>query len=172
MANHGTLFVADFEEAGRETLERLANFLESKKLPPDVDGKEFSLDVRFIASSSLPLDELKSRGTIPARMAAMLEPGAVRIPPLRERREDVPLLLHHFLEEANHDRKKPMKGFTPAALSLLEPYDWPGNVRELAHLVRGISSKKKQGTMIDASDIPPEIIYRQLRRKESAEQEP
>ena len=99
-----------------------------------------------------------------AGAAQTLEPGIVRIPALRERNEDVPLLLHHFLEEANQERKKPLKGFTPAALSVLEPYDWPGNVRELRDLVRAISSKKKQGTMIDASDIPPEILYRQLRR--------
>ena len=172
MANHGTLFVSDLEEAGREALERLANFLDAKKLPPAEEGKEVTLNIRFIASSSLPLDELKIRGTVSPRLAAMLEPGAVRVPPLRERREDVPLLLHHFLEEANQERKKPLKGFTPAALSILEPYDWPGNVRELAHLVRGISAKKKQGTMIDASDIPPEIVYRQLRKKEPHEQEP
>jgi DNA-binding NtrC family response regulator len=172
MANHGTLFVADLDEAGRETLDRLANFLDTKKLPATEGGKEAVLDIRFIASSMLSLDDLKNRGIVPPRLAAMLETGTIRIPPLRERREDVPLLLHHFLEEANEERKKPLKGFTPSALAILEPYDWPGNVRELAHLVRGISSKKKQGTMIDASDIPPEIVYRQLRRKEPREQDP
>jgi DNA-binding NtrC family response regulator len=171
MANHGTLFLADLEEAGRDSLERLANFLDTKKLPAGGDGKEISLNIRFIASSALPLDELRNRGIVSSRLASMLEAGTVRIPPLRERREDVPLLLHHFLEEVNQDRKKPLKGFTPAALSILEPYDWPGNVRELAHLVRGISAKKKQGTMIDASDIPPEIVYRQLRKKEPHDQD-
>ncbi len=172
MANHGTLFVANIEEAGRETLDRLANILDTKCLPAAEGGKEVLLNLRFIASSTLPLDELRTRGIVPSRLAAILETGTVRIPALRERREDVPLLLHHFLEEVNHDRKKPLKGFTPAALSILEPYDWPGNVRELAHLVRNISSKKKQGTMIDASDIPPEIVYRQIRKKEPHDQEP
>jgi two-component system response regulator AtoC len=154
MANHGTLFLADIEEAGRAILDRM----------------EGQLGIRFIASSTLPAEELKNRGNIPPRMAATLETGTVRIPSLRERKEDVPLLLHHFLEEVNQDRKKPLKGFTPAALSILEPYDWPGNVRELLNLVRTISSKKKQGTMIDASDIPPDIIYRQLRKKDPTDQ--
>jgi two-component system response regulator HydG len=171
MANHGTLFVSDLEEAGREALERLANFLDTKSLPAAEGGREVPLNIRFIASSTLPLDELRSRGIVPSRLASMLEAGTVRVPPLRERREDVPLLLHHFLEEVNQDRKKPLKGFTPAALSILEPYDWPGNGRELAHLVRGVSAKKNQGTMIAASDIPPEIVYRQLRKKEPHEQE-
>ncbi|MEW6719567.1 MAG: sigma-54 dependent transcriptional regulator [Thermodesulfobacteriota bacterium] len=166
MANHGTLFLADLEDAGRELLERLGSFLETKKLDQAGTGAETALDVRFIASSTLPVEELRLRGIVPDRMAAMLETGTVRVPPLRERKEDVPLLLHHFLEEVNHERKKPLKGFTPAALSVLEPYDWPGNVRELLTLIRGISSKKKQGTMIDASDIPPEILYRPMRRKD------
>jgi DNA-binding NtrC family response regulator len=88
----------------------------------------------------------------------------VRIPALREHLEDVPLLLHHFLQEANRERKKPLRGFTSSALSALEMYDWPGNVRELRDLVRAVAGKKKQGTMIDATDIPPEILYRNLRR--------
>ncbi|HEX2721122.1 MAG TPA: hypothetical protein VHM71_09235, partial [Candidatus Deferrimicrobium sp.] len=93
-----------------------------------------------------------------------LESRIVRIPPLREHLEDVSLLLHHFLQEANRERKKPLRGFTSSALSALETYDWPGNVRELRDLVRAIAGKKKQGTMIDATDIPPEILYRNLRR--------
>ncbi|MBP2674235.1 MAG: sigma-54-dependent transcriptional response regulator [Deltaproteobacteria bacterium] len=171
MANHGTLFLADIDEAGRGVLDRLAMILETKTLSQGEGGREVPHDIRFIASSTLPTDELKSRGILPSRMTAMLETGTVRIPALRERKEDVPLLLVHFLEEVNQDRKKPLKGFTPAALSVLEPYDWPGNVRELVNLVRNISSKKKQGTMIDASDIPPEILYRQLRKKEPVEED-
>jgi DNA-binding NtrC family response regulator len=166
MANHGTLYLADFGDASREILERLVSFLETRESPPSGGGGEIPLNIRLIASSTVPLNEFPNRGNIPQRMAGMLETGTIRIPTLRERREDVPLLLHHFLEEANRERKKPLKGFTPAALSILEPYDWPGNVRELRNLVRNISTKKKQGTMIDASDIPPEILYRQLRKKE------
>jgi len=170
MANHGTLFLSDIEEANREALERLAIFIDSNTLPPIEGGVSISLDVRVIVSSSFSLEDLKSRGALPPRLAALLEPGILRVPPLRERKEDIPFLLHHFLQDANNVRKKALKGFTPAALSILEPYDWPGNVKELERLVRDIAAKKKQGTMVDASDIPPEIIYRQTRKKESSEQ--
>jgi DNA-binding NtrC family response regulator len=166
LANHGTLYIADVGNTGAKILERLANFLEANALAAAEGGRQPTLNIRLIASAAAALDELPNRADIPPRIVKLFERGTVRIPPLRERREDVPLLLHHFLEEANRDRRKPLRGFTPAALSILEPYEWPGNVREVSNLVRSIASRKKQGTMIDASDIPPDIIYRQLRKKE------
>jgi DNA-binding NtrC family response regulator len=164
LANHGTLYLADFAEAGREVLERIDRFLENKTIPRDGGAEPIALDIRLIASTMLPVEELARRGTVPKTLLKALEPGLVRIPALREHLEDVPLLLHHFLQEANRERKKPLRGFTPSALSALQAYDWPGNVRELRDLVRAIAGKKKQGTMIDATDIPPEILYRNLRR--------
>ena len=164
LANHGTLYLADFAEAGREVLERMDRFLADKTMVPDGGTEPIALDVRVIASSAVPVEELARRGNVPPTLLKALEPGIVRIPALREHLEDVPLLLHHFLQEANRERKKPLRGFTSSALSALETYDWPGNVRELRDLVRAIAGKKKQGTMIDATDIPPEILYRNLRR--------
>ncbi|MGE5248147.1 MAG: sigma-54-dependent transcriptional regulator [Verrucomicrobiota bacterium] len=166
LANRGTLYIADLDEVCRGLLERLVDHLESRAPSAETPGGEGSLDIRLIFSAASPLEELSGRNIVPAPLLRRLETGTVRVPPLRERSGDVPLLLHHFLEEANRDRKKPLRGFTPSAISVLEPYEWPGNVLELRGLVRSIAAKKKQGTMIDASDIPPEIIYRQLRKKE------
>ena len=164
LANHGTLYLADFAEAGREVLERIDRFLADKTVVPFGGTEPVPLDIRVIASSAVPADELARRGNVPPTLLKALEPGIVHIPALREHIEDVPLLLHHFLQEANRERKKPLRGFTSSAITTLEAYDWPGNVRELRDLVRTISGKKKQGTMIDATDIPPEILYRNLRR--------
>ena len=164
LANHGTLYLADFAEAGRGVLERIDRFLADKTVVPGRGTEPIALDVRIIVSSAVPAEELARRGNVPATMLEALEPRTVRIPPLREHLEDVPLLLHHFLLEANRERKKPLQGFTSSALSALEAYDWPGNVRELRDLVRVIAGKKRQGTIIDATDIPPEILYRNLRR--------
>jgi len=164
LANHGTLYLADFAEAGREVLERMDRFLADKTMVPDGGTEPIVLDIRVVASSALPVEELARRGNVPPTLLTALEPGIVHIPALREHLEDVPLLLHHFLQEANRERKKPLRGFTSSALSALETYDWPGNVRELRDLVRAVAAKKKQGTMIDATDIPPEILYRNLRR--------
>jgi two-component system, NtrC family, response regulator AtoC len=164
LANHGTLYLADFAEAGRKVLERMDRFLADKTMVPDGGTEPIMLDIRVIASSAVPVEELARGGNVPPKLLKALEPGIVRIPALREHLEDVPLLLHHFLQEANRERKKPLRGFTSSALTALETYDWQGNVRELRDLVRAIAGKKKQGTMIDATDIPPEILYRNLRR--------
>jgi two-component system, NtrC family, response regulator AtoC len=164
LANHGTLYLADFAEAGREVLERMDRYLADKTMVPDGATEPIVLDIRVIASSAVPVEELARRENVPPTLLKMLEPGIVPIPALREHIEDVPLLLHHFLQEANRERKKPLRGFTSSALSALETYDWPGNVRELRDLVRAVAGRKKQGTMIDATDIPPEILYRNPRR--------
>ena len=164
LANHGTLYLADFAEAGRKVLDRIDRFLADKTVVAGDGTEPVALDVRVIASTAVPVEELARRGIVPPTMVKALEPRTVHIPPLREHIEDVSLLLHHFLQEANRERKKPLRGFTSSALSALETYGWPGNVRELRDLVRAISGKKRQGTMIDATDIPPEILYRNLRR--------
>ena len=164
LANHGTLYLADFAEAGQEVLARMDRFLADKSMVPYGGTEPVLLDIRVIASSAVPADELARGGNVPPTLLKALEPGIVRIPPLREHLEDVPLLLHHFLQEANRERKKPLRGFTSSAITALETYEWPGNVRELRDLVRAIAGKKKQGTMVDATDIPPEILYRNLRR--------
>ena len=139
-------------------------FLADTKMVPDGGTEPIVLDIRVIASSAVPVEELARRENVPPTLLKALEPGIVRIPALREHLEDVPLLLHHFLQEANRERKKPLSGFTSSALSALATHDWPGNVRELRDLVRSVAEKKKQGTMIDATDIPPEILYRDPRR--------
>ena len=163
LANHGTLYLADFAEAGRKVLERIDRFLADKRMVLGGGTEPVALDIRVIVSSAVPLEELARKENVPPTLLKALEPGIVRIPALREHLDDVPLLLHHFLQEANRERKKPLRGFTSSALSALETYRWPGNVRELRDLVRAVAGRKKQGTMIDATDIPPEILYRNLR---------
>ena len=164
LANHGTLYLADFAEAGREVLERMDRFLADKTIVRVGETDRISLDIRVIASTAVPMAELARRKNVPPTLLKALEPGIVHIPPLRDHLGDVPLLLHHFLQEANRERKKPLRGFTTSALSALETYEWPGNVRELRDLIKAVAGKKKQGTMIDATDIPPEILYRNLRK--------
>jgi len=164
LANHGTLYLADIAEAGRGVLERLETLLAAKSTAPGGGTGGNGPDLRFVTSSTVPVEELANRGNVPPGLLKALQPGTVHIPALRDHREDVTLLLHHFLQEANRERKKPLRGFTPSALSALIPYEWPGNIRELRDLVRAISSRKKQGMMVDASDIPPEILYRKQHK--------
>ena len=173
MANHGTVFLAEIAEASPGVQERLLRLLETKTLSPVGSDRNVEVDVRLAASSAANLDEAVAKGKFPAGLRDLLAPGTIAVPPLRERADDIPLLLHHFLYEANRNRKKPLRGFSEAAVSALAGYPWPGNTRELRDLVRSISARKKQGSIVDAADLPTEILYgRKRRRAEGAGTEP
>jgi DNA-binding NtrC family response regulator len=159
MTNHGTVFFSEIGEAGPRVLERIATFLSERTITPIGATEEVELDIRVIASSSTDLETLAAKGKIPADLRDLLSPGTIRIPALRERTEDIPMLLHHFLFEDNRTRKKPLRGFSQTAIGALTAYSWPGNVRELLELVKSISERKKQGTVVDAADLPTDILY-------------
>ncbi|MGB5993984.1 MAG: sigma-54 dependent transcriptional regulator [Candidatus Deferrimicrobiaceae bacterium] len=159
MTNHGTMFFSEIGEAGPRVLERITTFLSERTITPIGATEEVELDIRVIASSSTDLETLAAKGKIPADLRDLLSPGTIRIPALRERTEDIPLLLHHFLFEDNRTRKKPLRGFSQTAIGALTAYSWPGNVRELLELVKSISERKKQGTVVDAADLPTDILY-------------
>jgi len=170
LADHGSLFLSGIEGAGAQLQERILRLLTARRFVP-VDGSaEQETDVRLIAASSEELADPVAKGTFSAELQEALTPGTIVLPPLRERAEDVPLLLHHFLFAANRERKKPLRGFSQMALDALCAYPWPGNVRELEEFVQAISSKKKQGAVVDAADLPPDILYvRKARRTRAAE---
>ncbi len=170
LANHGTLYLADAGEAPPRLQERILEFLSIRTIRPIGGEHAVELDVRLIASCSQTGARPTGASLVPGLRAAF-EPGTIAVPSLRDRTEDIPLLLHHFLFEANRDRKKPLQGFSQAALTALSGYPWHGNVRELRDLVRQIAGKKKQGTLVDATDLPTDILYGR-RRKQTVDASP
>ncbi len=170
LANQGTLYLADAGEASPRLQERILDFLSTRTIRPVGGDHAVELDVRLIVSCSRNGARPHDATLIPGLREAFA-PGTIPVPPLRDRIEDIPLLLHHFLFEANRDRKKPLQGFSQAALTALSAYPWQGNVRELRDLVRQIAGKKKQGTLVDATDLPNDIIYGR-RRKQAVDASP
>jgi DNA-binding NtrC family response regulator len=171
LANRGTLYLADIDRAGMRIHEKILRLLTTKTISPVGSDREIVIDVRLVASSTSRIDEPAGEGKFLRSLRDALQPGLIRIPPLRERAEDIPLLLHHYLFEANRERKKPLRGFSEAALSALTAYPWPENIRELVELVNHISSRKRQGSVVDATDLPTEILYGR-RRKAAADESP
>jgi two-component system response regulator AtoC len=169
IANHGTIFLSEVGEAGPSVLDRIATLLTDRTITRVGGTQEVELDLRVIASSSSDLETLSGRKRVPEKIRDLFAPGTIRLPALRERLEDIPLLLHHFLFEENRERKKPLRGFSPTAVAALVAYSWPGNIRELMALVKTLSSRKKQGTVVDAADLPPEILYGRRGRKAAEE---
>ena len=164
LANHGTIYLADIDRAAVPIQEKILRLLTTKTLSPVGSEADVEIDVRLVASSTADIESLAGKGKFLEDLRDALLPGLIRLTPLRERAEDIPLLLHHYLYEANRDRKKPLRGFSEAAVSALSAYSWPGNIRELIELVRSISSRKKQGTLVTVADIPPDILYGRKRR--------
>ncbi len=164
LANRGTIYLADIDSASPRILEKILRLLTAKTVLHEGGDHEIEVDVRLIASSASDISEQADKGKFPGELKDLLVPGLIRLPPLRERVDDIPLLLHHYLYEENRNRKKPLKGFSEAALAALAAYPWHGNVRELSELVRSLSARKKQGTVVDASDLPPDILYGRKRK--------
>lgn len=172
LAGRGTLYLADLDRAGTRIQEMVLRLLAAKTVTPAGSDREIEVDVRLVASSASRAAQRSEEGGFLPALRDALQPGHIRLPALRERPEDIPLLVHHFLFETNRERKKPLRGVSEAAMTALTAYPWPDNVRELAELARSISSRKKHGSIVDAADLPTEILYGQRRTSASAGSSP
>jgi DNA-binding NtrC family response regulator len=161
LAHRGTLYLGGLDEAPPQVQRLVLDFLDRRAARAEGAEQEVEYDVRVVASCERGGERA---GDLLPELRDAFRAGAIAVPPLRERPEDIPLLLHHYLHEANRDRKKPLSGFSQTAMNALCAWGWPGNVKELKELVLAIAQKKKQGTLVDAADLPTGILYGRRRR--------
>jgi DNA-binding NtrC family response regulator len=136
-ADKGTIFLDEIGEMPKELQVRLLRVLEEYKVRPIGHTQEISLDIRVISASNRTLEELKKthlREDLFFRLAVIV----IELPPLRERRGDIPLLIDHFINRYNKRYSKRVKGLSEGAFSSLYNYNFPGNIRELENLIEGI----------------------------------
>src|SRR6185369_793761 len=131
--------------------------LQNREFEPVGSSKSQKVDVRIIAATNKNLEELVTTRDFREDLYYRLSVIPVTIPPLRERRDDIPLLLHNFLTRFNTDRRHTVKGFTRDALEILSNYGWPGNVRELENLVERLVILKDNG-FITPDDLPEKYL--------------
>lgn len=131
MADGGTLFLDEIGDISLKTQVDLLRVLEEKKISRVGGNTLIPVDFRLIAATNRNLESMVSDGRFREDLYYRLNVFSVTVPPLRERREDIPLLLDHFLKKFAQSMNKSVNGFSPAAMDLLVAYDWPGNVREL-----------------------------------------
>lgn len=136
LAHSGTLFLDDVDELPLPLQARLVRFLRSGDVEPVGALTARRLNVRLVAGTRVKLDSLVSRGLFRLDLAHMLAACAFDVPPLRERREDLPLLLQAFLNKFCHEAGKRVQGITVDVLSALAAYDFPGNLIELESIAR------------------------------------
>jgi len=135
VADQGTIFFDEIAPISHETQAKLLRVIQEREFMRLGGTETIKVDVRIVAASNIELLTLVREGRFREDLFHRLNVIHLKLPPLRDRREDVPSLLAHFLDRYCKENDKTMRQFTPASLKLLMDYDWPGNVRELENVV-------------------------------------
>jgi two-component system, NtrC family, response regulator PilR len=158
-ANKGTLFLDEIGNMSLSMQVKLFRALQEGKVRPVGSNEETEIDVRVIAATNKDLDKAIADGEFREDLYYRLSVIPIQLPPLRERRDDIPLLARSFLERFRKTMEKPLEGISPEAMHLMEEYEWPGNVRELENTMER-SVALETGTMISAAVLPEKISRR------------
>lgn len=135
LANGGTFFFDEVGNLSLNTQAKLLRVIQEREFKPVGGTQRIKVDVRIIAATNQNLREAIAQKTFREDLFYRLSVVPIHIPPLRERKEDIPLLIDYFIKRFNRRRKKAITGITPAALEMLMKYNWPGNVRELENAI-------------------------------------
>jgi DNA-binding NtrC family response regulator len=157
LANGGTLFLDEIGEMSLSTQVKLLRVLEQKEFMRVGGTKTIRVDVNIIAATNTNLEEAVRQKTFREDLYYRLKVITLYLPPLRERREDIPLLVQKFIEEFNQENNRSVRGIEPKALTLLQNYHWPGNVRELKNCIESLVVTSR-GEYIRVEDLPPYIL--------------
>src|SRR6202795_5249406 len=161
VADQGTIFFDEISTISPETQAKLLRVIQEREFMRLGGTEQIKVDVRIIAACNVELLNLVREGRFREDLYHRLNVIAIPLPPLRERREDVPLLLDHFLRIFSTENGRPLTRFTPAALKLLVDYDWPGNVRELENVVeRGVVLSSQE--LMDADLLPESVRTKEI----------
>jgi len=157
VANGGTVFLDEIGEMALSMQSRLLRFLQDHKIERVGSTTSIKLDVRVLAATNRNLEEAIKLGTFRADLYHRLDVVKVTLPPLRERRDDIPLLSSYFAEKYGNECKRPISGISAEARAALQDYSWPGNVRELENaieraVVLGVSET------IGLEDLPRRLL--------------
>ena len=155
-ADGGTLFLDEIGDMPADLQTRLLRVLQDGQFYRVGGVAPVSVDVRIIAATHQDLDRAASEGRFREDLYHRLNVIRVRVPPLRERREDIPLLLRHFLDAAARELKTEPKQLQPEVLAALQAYDWHGNVRQLENACRWLTVMAP-GQDVHLEDLPPEL---------------
>jgi DNA-binding NtrC family response regulator len=150
----GTIFLDEVGEMSPSAQARLLRVLQERCLQRVGGTKTIDLDVRVISASNRDLQQMVNDGSFRQDLFYRLVVFPIALPPLRERREDIPLLLEHFIAKYASDAGKRVRGAEPAAIKALQAHDWPGNVRELENVVHR-SLLIADGPDLGFDDLPP-----------------
>jgi transcriptional regulator with PAS, ATPase and Fis domain len=156
-ANLGTIFLDEVNSMATSLQTKLLRVLQEREVRRVGDNKSVAVNVRVVGATNEPLQPMIRNGTFREDLYYRLAVIPVEIPALRERLEDVPLLVHHFLQKQGAQSGAPPIKIDPQAVELLSRYDYPGNVRELENAIERACALC-ENNMIMPSDLPPQIV--------------
>ena len=156
LANEGTIFLDEIADMSLKTQAKILRILQEQKFERVGGTEMIYVDVRVIAATNRDLKEEIQKGKFREDLYYRLNVIPIGVPPLRERRADIPLLVEHFIAEFCLENNKEMKKISPEAMDLLSAYSWAGNVRELKNIVERMVIMTR-GPVIEAKDVPDPV---------------
>ena len=162
VANGGSIFFDEISTIKPEVQAKLLRVIQEKEFLPVGAVQSLQVDVRIIAATNIGLLELVQRGDFREDLYYRLNVITIKLPPLRDRREDIPLLVDHFVAEYAAENAREVKGVTPETMALLIDYPWPGNVRELENVIE--RAVVLASTPVIGVELLPEAFHRQAFR--------
>lgn len=155
-AHGGTIFLDEIGDMSPNLQVKILRVLQDRKFQPVGSTKTREVDVRILAATNQDLEKAVAEGRFREDLYYRLNVIPIYLSSLRERRDDIPLLLEHFLKKANKSGQKTVTGFSPETLRCLTQYRWPGNVRELENMVERLVILKGSG-LIERTDLPETV---------------
>jgi DNA-binding NtrC family response regulator len=162
LASGGTIFLDEITNLSDANQIKLLRVIQERKVHRLGGKKDVEIDVRIIAASNVKLEDAVADGKFRHDLFYRLNEFQLKLPSLRERKEDIPIFSQHFLDDANREMSKEIKGFTSEAMKVFLQYDWPGNVRELKNSVR-----RAVVVAEDKQIIPENISFTIIQDKEN-----
>jgi DNA-binding NtrC family response regulator len=176
-AHQGTLFLDEITEMPLVLQAKLLRMIEGREVRPLGDTNSYAIDVRTISASNRDIRTLIREGRFREDLYYRLKVIDIELPPLRDRREDIPLLVQHFIDKFGAETKKKITGVSEGALRLLVSHPWPGNVRELENVIQRAITLTQEETLLPddlpssmLGEIRENVLDRGLRERYSIEQ--
>jgi len=165
-ADGGTVFLDEIGDAPPSVQSRLLRVLEQSEVRRIGESRYKKVDVRILCATNKDLQREINRGRFREDLYFRLNVLNIKLPPLKKRREDIPLLANHFLGQAEKELGKRMTGITPAAVRRLMAYEWPGNVRELQHEIERACALVSPSRPITVHSLSPAVRGKEEQREE------
>jgi two-component system response regulator PilR (NtrC family) len=157
-ANGGTLFLDEITEIAPSLQVKLLRAVQERQVRRIGDVRDVAIDVRLVAASNRDLARAVAEGVLREDLFYRLNVIPIQLPSLRDRRDDIPLLVAHFIEKIAAAQAKPVRGVAPDAMTQLEAHHWPGNIRELENVIER-AMVLGSGGVIDVEALPPDLRH-------------